>query len=287
MARALVRTIKDERRNLLINGNFDFWQRGTSFTSAGSNVYTADRWKNQLAGADITRQNVSADIPEAQYGIRYVASSEEILLEQRIEASRVRHLVGSQVTLSFKARATSGTPDLELDVLYADAEDVWSSSTLVIDGQVLGTLGASFQTLSYTFTVNPLMASNGFNVVIKTPSTVSATVDFAQVQLLEGSQGVFRRAGNDFAEELQLCQSYYELVGINGSGANNGAGFASFCVNFSTQKRAVPTVAGVGGGFSSGTTLIENINQYSARLTNSGFGTGSFCTGFVRFDSEL
>lgn len=210
MARELVKNIADNRRNILINGNFDIWQRGTSFLSAGSNVYTADRWKNQLAGADISRQVISADLPESQYGIRYVASSEQILLEQRIESGRTRNLVGKQITLNFKARATSGTPSLVLDVSNADSIDTWSSSTSVFAGQALGTLSESFQDFAYTFTVTQTMASNGFNIVIKTPATVTATVDFAQVQLLEGGTGSFRLAANDIAREFALCQRYYE-----------------------------------------------------------------------------
>lgn len=40
LADAMVRT--PARRNRLINGNFDIWQRGSSFSISGN--YTADRW---------------------------------------------------------------------------------------------------------------------------------------------------------------------------------------------------------------------------------------------------
>ena len=35
-------------KNFIINGGFDFWQRGTTFTSPSSWTYSADRW---LVGA--------------------------------------------------------------------------------------------------------------------------------------------------------------------------------------------------------------------------------------------
>lgn len=238
--------------NLLINGNFDFWQRGTSFT-AGDN-YTADRWKTQTAGASVDQVSLLGVVDGAKYGIRYTATAQEILLEQRLESNFVRHLEGEEVTLSFKSRATSGTPTLQLDVLYADTENDWASSTSVISNQNLGTLDGTMTTYSHTFTVTSDMAQNGFNIVIK-GGTTTATVDFSQIMLNTGSQvNDYSLAGRNYQEELQLCQRYFEKSynldvdpgTITDSGSlltvspGTGVGTAAATISY-TPKRAIPT----------------------------------------------
>ena len=102
-------------RNAIINGNFDQWQRGTSFASPVSGTYTADRWVLRFDGTGATRTISQqaftlgqTDVPnEPEYFLRFdqsVAGSGGTfnVIEQRIEG--VRKFAGKQVTLSFYAK---------------------------------------------------------------------------------------------------------------------------------------------------------------------------------------
>jgi len=57
-------------RNLIINGNMDFWQRGTSFSAINNNVLaTADRWRCQNTNTTSVTVTQSTDVPtNAQSG---------------------------------------------------------------------------------------------------------------------------------------------------------------------------------------------------------------------------
>jgi hypothetical protein len=52
-------------KNRLINGGFDFWQRGTLFTGNGTR-YSADRWIFQVAGMVNPVMNMSPFGPNDQ-----------------------------------------------------------------------------------------------------------------------------------------------------------------------------------------------------------------------------
>lgn len=50
MARAIVNTFSNKyKENLLINGKFDFWQRGTSLSAGTGTRFLADRFKTVSA----------------------------------------------------------------------------------------------------------------------------------------------------------------------------------------------------------------------------------------------
>lgn len=104
-------------RNAIINGNFDIWQRGTSFSATDSETYICDRWlyyKDVGGTLDITRESFTlgqTDVPgEPTYFLRFDQSvggsgGTRNDLIQRIEG--VRTFAGQEVTLSFYAKSTS------------------------------------------------------------------------------------------------------------------------------------------------------------------------------------
>lgn len=103
--------------NELDNGNFDFWDRGTSFTATGA---TANRWQMTLgAGAAITlsRQSHSsaAGSESGRYYLRFnrtTAGAAASTLQQFCEA--IRETAGQRVVLSFDARASVDGTELQM-----------------------------------------------------------------------------------------------------------------------------------------------------------------------------
>ncbi len=106
-------------RNLVDNGDFRFWQRGTSFTGVSSDpTLTADRWRwrNVNAGPGVVTISQSSDTPtEAESGHKSensikvdvttvdssIAAGDGYFLEHIIEGYDYSELEGKTGTLSF------------------------------------------------------------------------------------------------------------------------------------------------------------------------------------------
>ena len=142
-------------RNAIINGNFDIWQRGTSFTG---NEYGADRWVHNRIGTThtATRQAFTlgqTDVPgEPTYFCRTVVSSVAgagnlSVLVQRIED--VRTFAGQQVTVSFwaKADATKNIA-VELDQNFGTGGS--PSADVAAIGVTKVSIGTSWQKVTVT-----------------------------------------------------------------------------------------------------------------------------------------
>ena len=172
------------RRNLILNGNFDVWQRGTSGTSG----YVADRWTTGNVNGTttaISQQSFTigqTDVPgEPKNYHRTVvtsasASNSLSIFEQRVED--VRTGAGQLVTISFYAKADS-SKNMSLEMLQdfgsGGSSDVnslgvqkfsltssWQKFTKTvtlpsISGKTVGT--SSYLAVSYTHLTLPTIYS--------------------------------------------------------------------------------------------------------------------------------
>jgi hypothetical protein len=243
-------------RNAIINGNFDIWQRGTSFT--GIDFHGADRWLNARVGSThtATRQAFTlgqTDVPgEPEYFCRTVVSSVAgagnfALLVQRIED--VRTFAGQQVTVSFWAKVdstkniavelvqdfgTGGSPSAQVRAIGTTKVSIgtnWQKVTVTatvpsISGKTLGTDGNSYLALNFWFD-----AGSDWNTSTDSLGQQSGTFDIAQVQMEPGPVDTpFER--RPIGTELALCQRYFNksyAVGTNpGTATTSGQLAPSF-----------------------------------------------------------
>jgi hypothetical protein len=213
-------------RNVLINGAFDFWQRGTSFTLTSS-AYHADRWLASRSGSSTitaTREAFAANeinatgFGDAGFYLKYAVTSSAAFnsLSQKIED--VRTLAGQAVTISFWAKGVS--PGTGLHFGYLQNYGTGGSPQNSNSGQVnFGSLSSEWTRYSYTFTipsVSDKIIGENSSLDIRIgqrggdTSTASWELNIWGVQLEAGSVATpFRRNANSFQGELAACQRYY------------------------------------------------------------------------------
>jgi hypothetical protein len=239
-------------KNKIINGNFDFWQRGVSNAAASALRYLADRWPAAATGSTIAQSQLTATpgqtvIPNNPvYYTRCVVASvagaaNYAQLWQTIEDARL--LSSKTVTVSFWARADAAkpisvaitqafgsggtvTPELVTPGVLVNLTTVWQKFTVTFTLQSVA--GATFGTNNNSGTILHFWMDAGSNFNGPTGGMIqqSGTFDIAQIQLEEGTHATQFEA-RPYAVELALCQRYYEKSynqnAPPGSITNNGA----------------------------------------------------------------
>ena len=223
-------------KNLLINGNFDFWQRGQSMAPSTGLHHLADRWMNIALGTTSVAPSRQAfalgqsEVPGSPRSFHrvVVASSADAanaaVLDQRIEG--VDTLAGKTATLSFWARAESPKP---IAVEFAQSFGTGGSASAEVTGIGVAKLDltAAWQKFVVTVSIPPVAgtlgtsgtdclrvlfwmgAGSNYNARSHALGNQSGTFDFAQVQLEESiSATAFER--RPLETELSLCQRYFE-----------------------------------------------------------------------------
>lgn len=240
--------VQTGNRNVLINGNMDIAQRGTT----GGGSYAADRWysgsgSGGIAGGQANTATFGAPPSGAYYTIYQAnSSSGTAVFEQAIESATVRNLRGKTMTFSYYAYVTSGAgPAVNPLVYYSNSTDARASVTTAITptSSTVPTGTTSWVRAIATFVV-PTDAV-GLKVVASIPSIASQATYVTGAQLEVGSAATpFEQ--RPYGQELALCQQYYQVLGnVRGTLARTGGSIKGYNVFFPVAMRVPPTPTSV------------------------------------------
>jgi hypothetical protein len=275
--------------NYIINGAFDIWQRGTTFSGAS---YNADRWSTTISTQSVTR---STDAPEGfEYSIDVVRNTGTVNgVRTKIESSDSKDLVGKTVTLSFWAKNIGSPVQVSAILSFPTAKDDFTSVTLVEQLLVANPMSTSWTRYYVTFSNLPTGVSNGLEIQIAA-QTLSLGTSYNHrmtgVQLEVGtSPTVFKRNAPSIQGELAACQRYYFRINSTGTdllawGAFYTTVTARYSVPFPVTMRIKPTALeqsgtasdyaiGVSGVGSATCTAAPSFSAASVNLATFNAGT--------------
>lgn len=241
-------------RNVLINGGFDVWQRGTANASADAQGFLADRWKTTNIGTTISQSQglfgpggIEGDPPFAWQGIvtAVTANGNYAALSQAIES--VRTLSGRSAVLTFWARAdanrnmsveftqsfgSGGSPSaavLGIGVTKVALTTTWTKFTIPvtipsISAATIGTNADDSLRVLFWFS-----AGSDFDIRTATLGHQSGTFLITRAQLEPGTAATpFEQ--RPLALERSLCSHYAQILG--GAVCTFGSGMYTTTTNF-------------------------------------------------------
>jgi len=284
-------------KNKIINGDCAINQRAfTTSTSSGS--YLVDRFIGGNSGGTVTysvQQFTAGTAPvagyEAKQFMRLVVSGQSAAgdfatLAQEIED--VRSFAGQTVTISFWAKANTGTPSISVDLLQKFGSG-GSPSSSVSTAAGKNAITTSWARYSYTVAVPSISgktigttdntsslrlrvwvsAGSTYNTETTSLGTQANTFDIWGVQVEYGSKATpFETATGTIQGELAACQRYYYRQSLTtaaqfltGLGIATSTTVATIQINNPVPLRVV------------GTTLdYANVNLYDGVLNNAATG---------------
>jgi hypothetical protein len=298
-------------KNKIINGDFTINQR--AFTSNTTSLaYNFDRFFQQNVGGSFTvtpQTFTPGAAPAAPYEssnfLRGITASQSAagdyaIFTQKIED--VRTLAGQTATVSFWAKANTGTPKIGVE-LSQNFGSGGSPSTQVDTALGAVTLTTSWARYSVSVSVPSLTGktigtsvnssslqlnlwtSSGSSTATRSSSIgiQNFTADIWGVQVEQGSTATaFQTASGSIGGELALCQRYYYRAGAGGTssqgvlinagfsqGTTSGSGVVQFPVIMRIGPTALDSSLIAFRNSSGGANSMSSVVQFSASPSGS------------------
>lgn len=267
-------------RNAIINGDFQVWQRGTSFTSGtvpanSDDTYLADRWTLLSDGNNAV--NVARETATVPTNGLYACSltvataNKKFGVIQFIEQKNCIGLIGNDVVLSFMAKVSAVTNldnlkcaivawDGTADAVTSDVVSAWgiegTNPTLVANWTYENTPANLSPTTSYQrFQVRATVdTASAKNIAVFIWSDVTVTTVTTDVLFITDVQLEPGKVASPFArktaeEQLAECQRYCFRRNSTGTAdyignlqAFSTSAAAGKLLDFPVNMRVVPTI---------------------------------------------
>jgi hypothetical protein len=262
------------RPNLLINGEFRIDQRaGGAATARADDTYCLDRWYVLTEAAAITvaqQSDQENGTPFSLRGTQGQVSAQRFGFAQIVEAKDCKQLRGQQVTLSGRIRCSAAQAVryaiLEwtgtADAVTSDIVNNWASGsytagnffpganlTVAATGAITPAGGSWTELTALVATLGN--AVNNIIVLVWTQDAAAQNVslDLARMKLEQGASAS-ALVPRPMAEELALCQRYFEVISSAASpyatfsvGQCASTSRAVVFVPLLVPKRAAPAVS--------------------------------------------
>jgi len=234
------------RKNLIINGGFDVWQYGNSYTTSttGYGQYVAtDRWGAYYSGTTISKQTATIN-DTLKNVVRVAATGSTLYLYQVIESGSAL-LANKTISYSYWARANKNTTISGENIGRICGQNVSSQSSYAIPVFSGHEVSTEWRKITNTVTLTDDSVGQSFDrhffFVINISTGVSSGdwIEIAEVQLELGSVATdFEH--RSYGEELALCQRYYLNAPSPALVLNTGGVYTNFV--FPTTMREAPAI---------------------------------------------
>jgi hypothetical protein len=160
-------------RNLIINGDFEIAQRGTSFVAGANNddTYNLDRWTILSDGNDIVDITQATDVPTGglySIGLDVETANKKFGIIQFVEQANITGVQNKTVWLSFKAKTTGSSISNVKAVVLS-----WTGTADTVTSDVVSAWGADG--------VTPTWATNW--TAENTPGNLGVTGSWAEYRV--------------------------------------------------------------------------------------------------------